>query len=103
MRKPRDDAHDMRGNTPKPIQGLLARYTKLRAPEGAILAVVIRVVHDVAHIKLERRDVRYTVLTKTIGLLCAGPKRHEIMLKKGEILSRCRSELGPENAPKALV
>ncbi len=92
----------MRGGI-QSLQGLLARYTALRAPQGAVIEVFITSVQDVCGVGIQKTVVTYKPHTKTIGLSFAGPRKTEILLHKKAILEHCRRSLGDKNAPTNIV
>lgn len=85
------------------IRDLLARYKNLTPPQGTVVEVFVRAVKEGCGITLEAKSIRYTVGSRTIGLLFAGPRKTEIIFKAQKILLACREELGEKNAPRAIV
>lgn len=91
-----------RANKPQLIKDLLARYTRMRAPEGAVLDVVIKAAAQ-AGMAISKKDIRYAVHTKTVHVVCVGPKKQEILLRRKQILTQCRDALGQKNAPTTIL
>lgn len=92
----------MRGKELTPLQDLLARFKHLRPPQKAVIDVFCAAVGAVCGAPMSRQAVRYTVTTRTIGIVAAGPLKSEIAQRRTEILSYCAKELGA-HAPIEIV
>ncbi len=85
------------------LAGLLARYKRLKAPQGAVVAVFLVAVKDVCGFELKKAVVGYRPGTKTLSVSLAGPLKNEIILNQKRILVECRKQLDEASAPKAIV
>lgn len=83
-----------KGDALTPLQALLGRFKQLRPPQGSVIDVFIQAAHDVCGVSLKREHVRYTVATRTIGVVAPGPMKSELALKKGAVLAACAKVLG---------
>lgn len=92
----------MRGKELQPLQDLLARFKHLRPPQKAVIDVFCAAVQASCGALVSRQAVRYTVTTRTIGVIAAGPLKSEIAQKRTEILRYCAQELGA-HAPVEIV
>lgn len=92
----------MRGKELLTVGALLERFKNLRPPQGAVTEVFCKAAEAVCGVPVPKRAVRYTVATRTIGVIAAGPLKSEIILKRGEILAACTRELGV-HAPREIV
>ncbi len=81
---------------------LLERFKSLRPPQGAVIDVFCKAAEAACGVPVPKRLVRYTVASRTIGIVSAGPLKSEVALKRGEILAACVRELGA-HAPKDIV
>lgn len=89
---------------PKTIQSFLARYTaRIKAPEKSVLDAFKNAVREAASFELDAGDASYRPHTRTITLGCRGPKKTEILLRKGTILSKMKQALPPQSAPMDIV
>lgn len=87
-----------------PITDLLARYkTRLRPPQGVVIATFCEIVGEELGITLTRSDVRYSPYTRTVSLSVRGPQKTEIMLQKKRVLDKCKEILGELSFPKHIV
>jgi hypothetical protein len=48
-------------------------------------------------------DVAYTPTTRLVTITATGPKRIEMLLRKGEVLKRMQEEIRPADMPKDIV
>ena len=86
------------------ISNLFETYKKrLKAPQGVVIEAFIDVVRDLMSVEITKKQCRYTVATKTLGITLAGPLKTEILLRKGEILTHMKGRLGEKSAPKNIV
>lgn len=92
----------MRGKELTPLQNLLGRFKNLRPPQKAVIDVFCAAVSAVCGATVSRQAVRYTVTTRTIGIVAAGPLKSEVAQKRTEILRFCAKELGA-HAPVEIV
>jgi hypothetical protein len=92
----------MRGKEIKQIGDLLARFKNLRPPQKAVIDVFCEAVRASCGVAVPRQAVRYTVATRTIGIMSAGPLKSEVAQKRAEILRYCAQELGV-HAPHEIV
>jgi len=92
----------MRGKELTPLQDLLGRFKNLRPPQKAVVDVFCTAVEVVCGAPISRQAVRYTVSTRTIGVMAAGPLKSEIAQKRAQILQYCAKELGT-HAPVEIV
>lgn len=92
----------MRSKELRSIGALLERFKNLRPPQAAVVDVFCAAAQAACGVPVPKKAVRYTVATRTIGIIAAGPLKSEIALKRGEILAACVRELGA-HAPKEIV
>lgn len=92
------------GNGGKALGDLLqAVQSRFKAPEGAVIEVVVEVVADITTIPLSKEMVSYTPHNRTLYIKARGPIRSEILQHKEEILRHCTGRLGIRSAPQKIV
>lgn len=88
----------------KHINPLFERYKKvLRAPQGSVVKVFCEVAEDEFGFVLKKEWLEYNPHSKTMFIKVSGPQKHELLLRKAQLLKGCQDRLGTESAPKALV
>lgn len=86
------------------LSDLFDKYKKtLKAPQGIVVSCFIEVVEDLIGIPVAKKDVKYTVYTKTLAVRVQGPLKSEILLRKKEILSHMKGRLGEGSAPLEIL
>ncbi len=85
------------------LAGLLARYKRLKAPQGAVIAVFLTAVKEVCGLEIKKAVVGYRPATKTLSVALAGPLKNEIILNQKRILAECRKQLDEASTPRAIV
>ncbi len=88
----------------KAIGDLFERYrTHFKAPQGSVEKEVIEVIHSITGFRLEKKQVSYTVSTRTISLRVSSILKTEILFKKQEILNHLKNSLGKDNSPQTIL
>ncbi len=86
------------------LSDLFEKYTKtLKAPQGIVVTCFIEVVEDLVGLPILKKDVTYTVYTKTLAVRVQGPLKSEILLRKKEIIAHMKGRLGEGNAPVEIL
>lgn len=86
------------------LSDLFDKYVKtLKAPQGVVVSCFIEVVEELIGIPIAKKDVTYTVYTKTLAVRVQGPLKSEIILRKKEILAHIKGRLGEGNAPVEIL
>ncbi len=82
------------------LSDLFEKYTKtLKAPQGIVVNCFVEVVEELIGIPVAKKEVSYTVYTKTLTVRAQGPLKSEIILRKNEILAHMKGRLGEGSAP----
>lgn len=99
---PRPDRKNRRGEVIK-VGDLFEKYkTILKAPQSTVVKEVIEVISDLTGITLERKYIKYSVVTKTISITAPSVLKQEIKLQQSEIVLHLKARLGEQNAPKVM-
>lgn len=86
------------------LSDLFDKYKKtLKAPQGVVVSCFVEVVEDLIGIPVAKKDVKYTVYTKTLAVRVQGPLKSEILLRKKEILSHMKGRLGEGSSPLEIL
>lgn len=82
------------------VGDLFAQYrSRIVAPQGSVVTVVVEVVVDVCGITITPEQVMYKVSSRVISLQVPSVLKHEIIRHKEEILLHCQGRLGVKSAP----
>ncbi len=84
----------------KTLQGLLARYAHIKAPEGSVRDAFVAAVDTTLGIEIPPEQVR--VKNKTATLSVPSVIKHEIHIHKEEILKKVSEDLGDAYALTAI-
>ncbi|MBX9906750.1 DciA family protein [Patescibacteria group bacterium] len=96
------DHGGVRGKNIQTVGNLLLKYKNLKAPQGTVVQVCIKVVYEVCGFALKKEYVRYNAHNKTLSITLSGPAKTELLLRKKQILEKCSEELGSQT-PQALI
>ncbi len=94
-----------RGDKPlTTIKGLFEVYkTRLRAPQGSVIAAAVEVIHDLQGLTVENRLLSYSPQSRILSIHARGPLKSEILLHKEEILAHLTGRLGAKSAPTQII
>ena len=93
-----------RGDGIKPLGSLFEKYTKtLKAPQGHVVDTFCEVVKDVLGVEINKGQVKYTPVSKTLSLSLPGAIKTEILLNQRELLIHLKARLGTKNTPTELI
>lgn len=93
-----------RGEGIKKINNLFEKYKKsLRAPQATVVKEFQGVVYELFGSEVGKHQCSYTPHSRTLVLTIGGPLKTEILLRKKEILTRLKEELGEKSSPKQIL
>ncbi len=91
-------------NAMQQIGGLFAVYqTRLRPPQKSVEKVAAAVISDVTGMVVTPNDVQFTPNTRVLAIKLRSVIKAEVLLQSDEIISRLKSELGPDRAPTIIL
>ena len=85
------------------ISNLFEKYKKIiKAPQSSVINEVIDVINDLTGITIDKKFMKYSVVTKTISINAPAVLKQELKLHQAEILSHLKARLGENSAPKII-
>ena len=88
----------------KKMGDLFEVYRKrLQAPEKTVVSAFVEVVKDVLGVTLPNNSCSYSPHSKTLLIVASGVIKHEILMRKKEILSHLKGRLGEKSAPREIL
>jgi len=74
----------------------------LEPPQATVITTVSEVLSDVCGVAVEKKNIKYSVVTKTITLTVPGIVKQEIARHHSEIINHLRGRLGAK-APTTIL
>lgn len=85
------------------ISNLFEKYKRvIKAPQGSVIKEVIEVINDLTGITIDKKFMKYSVVTKTVSITAPAVLKQEIKLHQAEILIHLKARLGETSAPKIM-
>ena len=85
------------------ISDLFEKYKKIiKAPQSSVIKEVIEVINDLTGITIDKKFMKYSVVTKTISINAPSVLKQEIKLHQAEIILHLKARLGESSAPKIM-
>ncbi len=83
---------------------LFAKYKNiLQPPQKSVELESIRVIGEVANIKLSERQVEYTPSSRVLAIKASSLLKQEVKMKNRAILDELKDRLGAKNCPKHIL
>lgn len=86
------------------VRDLFAKYrTTLQAPQKSVEIESLRVIGEVANIKLTESQVKYTPSTRTLVISAPSLIKQELKFKHEVIIGELKKRLGIKNSPQCIL
>ncbi len=86
------------------VGDLFAKYKNiLQPPQKSVELESIRVIGEVANIKLSERQVEYTPSSRVLAIKASSLLKQEVKMKNRAILDELKDRLGAKNCPKHIL
>lgn len=86
------------------VRDLFAKYRNtLQAPQKSVEIESLRVISEVANLKLTEDQVKYTVASRTLFITASSLVKQELKFHHEKIITELRNSLGVKNAPSCIL